>query len=64
MHYCKVCQFKSKYKWVVARHSESKHNNNQRVFLCGNCELITSSVDEMIKYKKDEHIIKWNGGMR
>ena len=64
MHYCRVCPFKSKYKWVVGRHTESKHivEPNKQVFLCGNCELITSSVDEMIKHKKDEHNIIWNGG--
>ena len=64
MHYCRFCPFKSKYNWVVERHTESKHivEPNKRVFLCGNCELITSSVEEMIKHKKDEHNIIWNGG--
>ena len=31
-------------------------------FLYGNCELITSSVDEMIKHKRGEHNIIWNDG--
>ena len=68
MHYCKLCQFRSKYKWVVDRHAKSKHkdiknnnnnnnNNNKSVLLCGNCELITTCIDEMIKHKKDEHNI-------
>ena len=64
MHYCGVCQFKRKYKWVVGRHTETKHilEPNLRVFSCGNCEFITSSVEEMTKHKKDEHNIIWNGG--
>ena len=63
MHYCRLCQFRSKYKWVVDRHAKSKHKeNNKRVFLCGNCELITTSVDEMINHKKNEHNIIWNDG--
>ena len=62
MHHCKLCQFRSKYKWIVNRHAKSKHkeiknNNNKSVLLCGNCELITTCVDEMIRHKKDEHNI-------
>ena len=35
---------------------------NKQVFLCGNCELITSSTNKMIKHKKDVHNIIWKGG--
>ena len=70
MHYCRLCQFISKHKWVVERHAKSKHKdiknnntnnkkikNNKSVLLCGNCEMITTSLDEMIRHKKDEHNI-------
>ena len=63
MHYCRLCQFRSKYKWVVERHVKSKHkeiknyNMEKMVLLCGNCKLITSCMDEMIRHKKDEHNI-------
>ena len=61
MHYCRLCQFISKHKWVVERHAKLKHkkikNNNKSVLLCGNCEMITASLDEMIRHKKEEHNI-------
>ena len=60
MHQCKLCQYRSKYKWTVNRHAKSKHKeikNNKSVLLCGNCELITTCIDEMIRHKKDEHNI-------
>ena len=62
MHHCKLCQFRSKYKWIVNRHAKSKHkeiknNNNKSVLLCGNCEMITTSLDKMIRHKKEEHNI-------
>ena len=64
MHQCKLCQFRSKYKWIVSRHAKSKHKeikNNKSVLLCGNCELITTCIDEMIRHKKDEHNIIYSG---
>ena len=71
MHFCRLCQFISKHKWVVERHTKSKHKdiknnntnnnkkikNNKSVLLCGNCEMITASLDEMIRHKKEEHNI-------
>ena len=73
MHYCRLCQFISKHKWVVERHTKSKHKdiknnnntnnnnkkikNNKSVLLCGNCEMITTSLDKMIRHKKEEHNI-------
>jgi len=66
MHYCRLCQFISKHKWVVERHAKSKHkdiknnnntNNNTVLVLCGNCEMITTSLDKMIRHKKEEHNI-------
>ena len=63
MHYCRLCQYTNKHKWVVERHAKSKHKdnknntNNKSVLLCGNCEMITTSLDEMIRHKKDEHNI-------
>ena len=47
----------------INSHNENGSQSfNKQVFLCGNCELITSSVDKMIKHKKDVHNIIWNGG--
>ena len=37
---------------------KSKNNNNNKsVLLCVNCELITASIDEIIRHKKEEHNI-------
>ena len=43
---------------VKSKHKEIKNYNMEKmVLLCGNCELITACIDEMIRHKKDEHNI-------
>ena len=43
---------------VKSKHKEIKNYNMEKmVLLCGNCELITTCIDEMIRHKKDEHNI-------
>ena len=61
MNSCRYCPFKSKYKWVVQRHTEKKHFTDNRVFSCGNCEFMTSSEGEMTEHKLKVHDIIYKG---
>ena len=60
---CSYCYYSSDRAFDLKKHQTRKSQSfNKQLFLCGNCELITSSVDKMIKHKKDVYNIIWNGG--
>ena len=61
MNSCGYCPFKSKYKWVVQRHTEKKHNTDKQIFSCGNCEFMTPSEGEMTEHKLKDHDIIYKG---